>query len=164
MILDADEIVKAMNEKVLSRWNTILVGGFAEPLYLPPEHGRPAEIQFVRDYTRSALHELAHWCIAGQQRRTLVDYGYWYAPDGRSSEQQEEFFRVEVKPQALEFAFSKQCQIPFEVSCDNLYGGTIDKTLFEGKVAQQLEEYEKHGFPARAQEVRALLESVCMSR
>ncbi len=50
----------------------------------------------------SALHEIAHWCIAGENRCQQVDYGYWYEPNGRSEERQFEFEKVEVKPQALE--------------------------------------------------------------
>lgn len=42
----------------------------------------------------------------GEKRRQLVDFGYWYAPDGRSAEQQELFQAVEVKPQAMEWILS----------------------------------------------------------
>lgn len=51
----------------------------------------------------SALHEISHWTIAGKERRLLADLGYWYAPDGRTREQQALFEQVEVKPQAIEW-------------------------------------------------------------
>ena len=49
---------------------TILVGGADEPYYEP---GSPNIIYFREDFVRSALHEVAHWCVAGAARRTLPD-------------------------------------------------------------------------------------------
>ena len=63
--------------------------GAAEPYYEP---GAPSVIYFREDFDRSALHEVAHWCVAGPLRRGLPDYGYWYAPDGRNAEQQSAFY------------------------------------------------------------------------
>lgn len=99
---------------------TVLRGGAEEPLYLP---GEPALICYTRDYFRSALHEVAHWCVAGVSRRMREDYGYWYSPDGRSKLQQAEFERVERRPQALEMLFCAACGHRFSVSLDNLNGG-----------------------------------------
>ena len=72
---------------------TILCGGAAEPYYEP---GAPSVIYFREDFVRSALHEVAHWCVAGPVRRGLPDYGYWYAPDGRNADQQTPWPRVAV--------------------------------------------------------------------
>ena len=94
--------IAALNDTVLSAFRTRLVGGFDEPFYLAFRADGPAEIRFTRDYTGSALHELAHWCVAGEARRRQDDYGYWYAPDGRTNAQQQQFFQVEVTPQAVE--------------------------------------------------------------
>lgn len=109
--------------------NTELVLGDDEPIYLPANVGcdtisasAKAQVVFAHGYFTSALHEVAHWCLAGEQRRLLLDYGYWYAPDGRSAEQQRQFEQVEVKPQAIEMAFSRAAGIKFNVSCDNLAG------------------------------------------
>ena len=99
---------------------TRLVGGAAEPLYLPAQEGRDAMIFYREDYPASALHEVAHWCIAGPARRELEDYGYWYAPDGRSAEQQRAFERVEVRPQAVEWHLALASGVAFTVSADNL--------------------------------------------
>lgn len=60
------------------------------------------------------MHELAHWCIAGPERRLLADYGYWYEPDGRTEQIQAEFEKVEVKPQAVEWILSASCGFPFK--------------------------------------------------
>jgi elongation factor P hydroxylase len=143
-----------INEKVLLAYNTRLVGGFPEPFYKAAVNNSPAEVQFTRDFERSALHELAHWCIAGAKRRLVDDYGYWYEPDGRSEEQQQSFFRVEVKPQAIEKHFCLALDIPFQVSLDN-----IDNTPSDGidgfiaDVEQQYQAYLGSGFPDRAREI-----------
>ena len=52
--------------------------------------------------TLSALHEVAHWCIASAGRRRCRDYGYWYIPPPRDATAQTEFFAVEARVQALE--------------------------------------------------------------
>ncbi|MFC4699755.1 elongation factor P hydroxylase [Glaciecola siphonariae] len=109
------------------------------------------KIFFTCDYFASALHEIAHWCIAGKTRRRQVDYGYWYAPDGRSLEQQKAFEQAEIKPQAIEWAFSLACNKPFKVSNDNLSLPDHDCTSFANAVYQQLCDYQQRGFMPRAQ-------------
>ncbi|MCK9505033.1 MAG: elongation factor P hydroxylase [Porticoccaceae bacterium] len=97
------------------------MGGVDEPLYQPATDQQGSHYIFYReDYFSSALHEVAHWCIAGDARRQLVDFGYWYNPDGRTLNQQRAFEQVEVKPQALEWLFSVAAGIKFRVSADNL--------------------------------------------
>jgi elongation factor P hydroxylase len=101
-------------------YKTLLKGGFEEPFYKAPSSTGVAEIQFTRDYCRSALHEISHWCVAGESRRSLDDFGYWYEPDGRSWDQQTKFFEMEVLPQAYEAIFCAAMDLPFDVSVDNL--------------------------------------------
>ena len=71
-------IEKAFGQSLGAQHPVRLVGGFDEPLYLPATDSRAAEIRFRSDYPSSALHEVAHWCLAGARRRALQDYGYWY--------------------------------------------------------------------------------------
>jgi hypothetical protein len=67
-------------------FNVRLLGGADEPVYLPADAVYSYNRLFYRqDYLSSALHEIAHWCIAGQARLQLEDFGYWYHPDGRSN-------------------------------------------------------------------------------
>ena len=127
-------------------YHTVLVGGASEPVYLP---GRPHQICYTRDYFRSALHEIAHWCVAGAARRQQEDYGYWYAPDGRSADQQAEFSRVEVYPQALEALFCAACGHDFRVSLDNLNGDGGDETAFALKVKVKAERLLAEGLAER---------------
>lgn len=108
----------------LDKYNTRLCGGGDEPVYLPAKDDQDYHRLIYRaDYTASALHEVAHWCIAGPQRRRQVDFGYWYFPDGRSAQQQRAFEQMEVKPQALEWIFSEALGLRFQLSTDNLNGG-----------------------------------------
>lgn len=134
--------------------NTILFKGEHEPVYLPASaQGERHRVVFAHGFFASALHEIAHWCIAGAERRLLVDYGYWYCPDGRSAQQQAEFERVEIKPQALEWAFCLACGMRFNLSVDNLSGGgAADLARFKTDVWLQLNAYVASAFPARAQQ------------
>ncbi len=98
-----------------------LVRGGDEPLFLPAGRGRAlAEIAYARDLAQSCLHEAAHWLIASAARRRLVDYGYWYVPDGRDAQQQERFERAEIEVQALESILADAAGVRFNLSCDNL--------------------------------------------
>ncbi|WP_233998926.1 elongation factor P hydroxylase [Microbulbifer pacificus] len=139
--------------------NTRLAGGFEEPYYRPASTDGVSwhQVEFTRDYPASALHEAAHWCVAGAARRQLPDYGYWYAPDGRNSEQQAEFERVEVKPQALEWVFARACGLKFRVSADNLGAGLGPSETFRRDIWQQVQRYCCEGVNPRAgQFARAL--------
>jgi elongation factor P hydroxylase len=146
------KIHRVFSETMENIYRTYLKGGGVEPVYIPPTEKEYGVIQYTQDYPRSALHELAHWCVAGSQRRQQEDYGYWYIPDGRNPTQQVAFYEVEVKPQALEFLFCEACDISFRVSVDNLEGLPGDgEKLFEQNVLQQVERYRKCGLPCRAQ-------------
>lgn len=120
-----------------SDFNTRLVGGKEEPFYRAPRAGEAAEIHYRHDYFRSALHEVAHWCVAGERRRQQDDYGYWYAPDGRDAVQQRAFEQVEVVPQAWELLFCAACAHPFRVSMDNLDNLPSDVGGFERVVREE---------------------------
>lgn len=147
----AQDLVKIFNELFMRSFSTVLEGGGDEPIYLPAkdaqEHNR---IVFTRDYYASALHEISHWCIAGEVRRQQIDYGYWYEPDGRSIEQQRAFEKVEVEPQALEWLFSAAAGVKFRVSADNLNGDDIDTSTFAESVKQQVVTYIANGLTGRA--------------
>jgi elongation factor P hydroxylase len=135
------DLIALFEHCFLAEYQTALVGGAEEPVYLPDLDNVLHRIVFTRDYFASALHEVAHWCVAGEQRRRLPDYGYWYAPDGRSAGQQAEFERVEIKPQALEWLFSVACGVRFRVSADNLNSGLAASDVFKHQIAQQARNY-----------------------
>lgn len=146
-----DCLIDCFEQTFFADYQTRLVAGQDEPVYLPMTKEVPFhQIVFAHGYFASALHEVAHWCLAGPQRRLQLDYGYWYCPDGRDAEQQAAFEQVEVKPQAIEWAFSLACGRPFRVSTDNLNGVDADREAFTARVATQLAQYRQQGFPQRA--------------
>lgn len=154
------DLIVCFNATFTNTENTVLVKGDHEPIYIPAKSSHQHhQIVFAHGYFASALHEISHWCIAGKQRRLLEDYGYWYCPDGRDVKQQTEFEKVEVKPQAIEWAFSCASGKPFAVSTDNLNGAAGDTQGFQDAVKQQVMFYLKHGFPPRAAEFIGVLHS-----
>lgn len=135
------------------KYNTRLVKGDSEPLYIPANASCSYhQIVFAHGYYASALHEISHWCQAGKKRRLIEDFGYWYIPDGRDETQQKRFEQVEIKPQAIEWAFCIAAQKKFRVSADNLGGVEADTTNFKVLVHHQVQQYLKVGFPARTQQ------------
>ncbi|WP_416305245.1 elongation factor P hydroxylase [Neptunicella sp. SCSIO 80796] len=159
------DLVLLFDQLFASNFNTRLIKGDHEPVYLPAGSGQPyAQVVFAHGFYSSALHEIAHWCLAGEKRRELEDYGYWYCPDGRNQQQQEEFEQVEVKPQAIEWAFCLAAGKAFQVSTDNLDGVESDRQQFQSKVQQQLKDYLLFGFPPRAQQFIDALQAFYQSQ
>ncbi len=133
-------------------FSTTIEGGGDEPLYIASDapESKPHRIVYREDYFASALHEIAHWCLAGAARRALDDYGYWYHPDGRSFDQQQAFEQVEARPQALEWILSEACGHTFHLSADNLDGNTGPSERFAEAVARAKRAFESQGLPPRA--------------
>lgn len=155
---DVDRLLATLNPWLERQWGACLWAGATEPVYLPATTQQPLHrIVFAHGYFNSALHELAHWCLAGAQRRLLEDYGYWYCPDGRNAEQQAAFEQVEVKPQALEWWLVAACGRRFRTSRDNLGGTATDDRPFRRAVQQQAQRYLNEGLPERAAQAVDLL-------
>lgn len=140
--------------------NVTLLRGEHEPEYFPATGDAPARIQFAHGFFNSALHEISHWCIAGQQRRTLPDLGYWYAPDGRSQEQQALFEQVEIKPQAIEWLFSQAFARKFRISLDNLSGEGGNGETFKDNVYAQVQQFFA-GEAKLPQDALYLIQQIC---
>lgn len=151
-------VINLFNHCFALDYNTRLVKGEQEPIYLPQDATRSYHaIVFAHGFFSSALHECAHWFIAGEKRRQWLDYGYWYAPDGRTAEQQKLFEVVEVKPQAIEWILSVAADYRFRVSIDNLNGAVTDPEPFKQAIYQQVQHYAKVGLPTRAERFRLAL-------
>lgn len=145
------DLISLFNQCFEKEYNTQLVKGDDEPIYLPADATRPYHaLFFARGFFSSALHECSHWLIAGEKRRLQVDFGYWYVPDGRTTEQQTLFQSAEVKPQALEWILSKAAGYPFRLSIDNLNGEESDPSAFILAVHNQVKTYCEQGLPTRA--------------
>lgn len=161
--ISADVVADVFNDCFLSTEATLLVGGAVEPFFAP---GSPAQIHFREDFVRSALHEVAHWCVAGARRRRLPDYGYWYAPDGRTGAQQAAFFSVEARPQAIESIFCDACGVDFSPSVDNVEGNVSELMLksFSTRIAQWRAHFHDRGLPVRAALFCQYLNRACVQR
>ena len=170
----ACDIERVFNAVFAGNMNTVLMGGAPEPCYRPADHEDPRHRIFYReDFVSSSLHEIAHWLVAGPERRLLQDWGYWYAPDGRNVAQQREFERLEVKPQALEWLLHIACGLRFRASLDNLGEDAGNGDAFKDQVYQQACNNLRQGVNARARQLydalRAAyggpaLSAVCFSR
>ncbi|WP_192457555.1 elongation factor P hydroxylase [Musicola keenii] len=146
-----EQLIAIFNQCFSDDYNTRLVKGDDEPIYLPADEQSPYHrILFAHGFYASAMHEISHWCIAGAERRKQVDFGYWYCPDGRDAATQSQFESVEIKPQALEWMFCVAAGFPFNVSCDNLNGDTTpDRIAFQRRVHAQVMVYLAQGVPTR---------------
>jgi elongation factor P hydroxylase len=148
---DCQDLIRLFNGQFEHSLNTVLVRGDDEPVYLPADAEHPQHrIIFAHGFFASALHEISHWCVAGAKRRTQVDFGYWYKPDGRTAEEQALFESVEVKPQALEWMLSVACGHRFHFSADNLSAEIGASRGFEARVQRQVLHYLEVGLPSRA--------------
>jgi elongation factor P hydroxylase len=152
---DVADVIALFDRVFAESEGTCLVRGEAEPIYLPRSATDPYDrVVFAHGFFASALHEVAHWCIAGHERRRLVDYGYWYKPDGRSAAEQREFESVEARPQALEWIFATAAGTRFHFSADNVSAaGSVTSESwirFQEAVARQARTYVTHGLPRRA--------------
>ncbi len=156
-----EQLITLFDRCFSDEFQTRLIKGDDEPIYLPADAESPwNRVVFAHGFYASALHEISHWCIAGEARRKLVDFGYWYCPDGRDALTQSQFEAVEVKPQALEWMFCTAAGFPFNVSCDNLDGDCEpDRIAFQRKVHAQVMSYLTSGIPDRpARYITALAE------
>ncbi|HHT7855554.1 elongation factor P hydroxylase [Pasteurella multocida] len=152
------DLIEIFNQCFEQEYNTILVKGGDEPLYVPAnENCLHHVIYFARGFYSSGLHEIAHWLVAGKARRQLEDFGYWYEPDGRSTAQQRLFEQVEVKPQAIEWILSDAAGFRYFASVDNLSGEPGDTQPFKQAVYEQVKWYVEKGLPKRAETLRKAL-------
>lgn len=146
------QLFRKSERTVLVRASTV------DPVYYPQGDSRAlAEIHFANDFFSSALHEIAHWLIAGSERRTKLDYGYWYKPDGRDQEEQQYFERFEARNQGLEWILSVAANHDFHVSADNLSGDSTDGRDFALAVRQHALAFLGNGFSGRC---KALIEAL----
>ncbi len=149
------QVIGVFNQCFKDNLQTELVRGAHEPIYIPRSQYYPWDrVIFAYGYYASALHEISHWCIAGEERRKMLDFGYWYNPDGRTLEQQLEFAVVEIKPQALEWILCRSANFKFRVSLDNLNmdSEVLEESayIFKNNIYDQVQQYLLQGLPKRA--------------
>ena len=131
------DIVAVFSHCFRQRYATELIGGAAEPLYQPCAHADGMHRLFYREnYAASALHETAHWCIAGVKRRRQLDFGYTYLEPPRTPDLQSTFFASELKVQALEQVFCEAAGLRFVPSADH---SGVDLNDFRQHLQQEQE-------------------------
>ena len=118
--MNSETISDLFDSTFEKKYRVRLIGGAVEPIYLPPTNKKTGAICFREDFVSSALHEVAHWCIAGRDRRKMVDFGYEYISPPRDEVAQIIFFQAETRVQGLERLFSEVLGVSFSVSLDNL--------------------------------------------
>lgn len=154
-----EDLITLFNQTFLKSENTQLVCCEPEPIYRPADQDYPHHrIIFAHGFYASALHEISHWCVAGAKRRLQEDFGYWYQPDGRTAEQQAEFEKAEIKPQALEWIFSTAAGFPFQFSADNLDNACGPSLGFQLAVQNQVHLYLSNGLSARSKQWVSVLQ------
>ena len=145
-----------------------LVGGAEEPLYQPAgvvdicrsKDRAPALIHYREDFAASALHEVAHWCIAGPERRQQIDFGYRYIPPPRSIRQQEAFYRSELRTQALESLFADAAGLVFQVSADDLEADISEFSCAVESSRQMMRDWMDNSTDDRARRFYGALENL----
>jgi elongation factor P hydroxylase len=152
----AARIAAVFNRQFADSYRTVMVGGSVEPLYLPVRGSEPALVAYTRDYPASALHEAAHWCLAGPSRRQRRDYGYWYVPGPRNAEQRRAFFAAELDVQALEAEFARVAGVKFVVSADDFDAPVRELEAFVRSVCERSAVLRRQ-LPRRAAQMRAAL-------
>lgn len=138
-------IAAVFNQQFAIAHRTVMVGGSVEPLYLPATGIQPALVVYTRDYPASALHEAAHWCLAGARRRRRRDYGYSYSPGPRDPAQRRAFFAAELDVQALEAVFASAADVRFVISADDFEAPACELDAFAQRVRQRAAAYA-HAF------------------
>lgn len=154
VVLDCVAIQAVFERQFGHSHRTRLIGGAPEPLYLPAEKPEAFhQLIYTLDYPASALHEIAHWCLASERQLQLKDWGHWYVPDGRNVVQQQRFQEVEARVQALEWILSRAAGRPFRESSDNLGGEACELQAFRRSIHQQVSQYCERGLPPRAHQL-----------
>ena len=147
-----DLIIQTFNQGLGFQFDTKLIDEGTEPIYQPAQHhGEAHKIFFAHGYWSSALHELAHWCIAGSERRKLLDYGYWYKPNRSQKDDRQRFLQSEARPQALEWHFTVALGQDFFVSLDDFSNDQNMLEEFRRMIRKEAIDLHQNSLPPRAQ-------------
>jgi elongation factor P hydroxylase len=145
------DIACCFNATFARSHHTVLVGGAMAPFYMPARPPHRSIIRYRENFVASALHEAAHWCMAGKSRLGRPDFGYWYVPAPRNPEQARAFLDAECPVQALESVFADAAGLPFRVSLDDLdLELSPRRNTFAAEVAARAQWWCEHGLPRRA--------------
>lgn len=151
----ADTLASLFDATFSARYAVRMRGGATEPVYLPALAQQPAQLVYTHDYPASVLHEAAHWCLAGTERRRCVDFDFVYVPTGaRSAQDQAAFEAAEVRTQAIEWRLALAAGVAFRLSVDSI---GRDRRPFQALVVQEVQRRMREGWPPRVQRFAAVL-------
>jgi len=136
--LNVSDLAQVFDDLFYEKWNTKLEASPSDPIYLPASDDCAYHrVMYYQDFFSSALHEISHWCIAGDERRMQVDFGYWYKPERSKVEEQELFECYETKVQGLEWVLSSAAGKDFYVSCDCFDQSLLDLSRFRKSITEE---------------------------
>ena len=147
--------VAAVFNCTFSDHSVVMHGGYREPMYIPGMD--VAEIRYTLGHTASALHEAAHWCIAGRRRRRNTDYGYFYEPPPRSGMHRVRFEDVEIEAQSVEVLLAEAAGSQFQPSADDVDVPLFLLEAFSSRILERARERRQVGLPKRADKFRVAL-------
>ena len=147
--------VAAVFNCTFSDHSVVMRGGYREPMYIPGMD--VAEIRYTLDHTASALHEAAHWCIAGRRRRRNTDYGYFYEPPPRSGMHRVRFEDVDIEAQSVEVLLAEAAGSQFQPSADDVDVPLFLLEAFSSRILERARERRQVGLPKRADKFRVAL-------
>ena len=87
------DLITLFNSCFAAEYNTRLIKGDDEPIYLPADEQRLLSCLVFSPMDFLVVHcmNVLIGLLLGEERRKLVDFGYWYLPDGRTAEEQAGF-------------------------------------------------------------------------
>ena len=152
------ELANLFNATFETAENTILVATMDEPHYMPHGDDRLGNcIFYTQDSYTSLMHEVAHWCRAGKERRQLPDYGYWYQAEDRSSEAQALYLQSESKTQALEWIFCVAAGVHVQIIPENQPHSFEPSLEFKKSIYAATLNYLQKGLSDRAERFKQVL-------
>jgi elongation factor P hydroxylase len=150
--------IELFNAEFKDSENTSIAESPDEPIYLPANETESLnQILYTAGSYTSVLHEISHWCIAGEGRRKQVDYGYWYKPDFQTPKESELYTQFEAKTHGIEWIFSLAAGVPFYIIPNNLSAGfEVSQDLKEAVYRATLN-YLNKGLPISAERFKHAL-------
>ena len=147
--------VAAVFNCTFSDHSVVMHGEYREPMYIPGMD--VAELRYTLDHTALALHEAAHWCIAGRRRRRNTDYGYFYEPPPRSGMHRVRFEDVDIEAQSVEVLLAEAAGSQFQPSSDDVDVPLFLLEAFSSRILERARERRQVGLPKRADKFRVAL-------
>lgn len=158
MSICCEELAALFNMVFEGSEQTVLIATDDEPHYLPKGDDRlDYRIFYTRDSYTSLMHEVAHWCRAGVDRRQLPDYGYWYQAGNRLPPAQQLYVQSESKTQALEWIFCVAAGLRLQIIPENQPHSFEPSPEFKRSIYDAALNYLRRGLSDRSERFKQTL-------